>query len=178
MCGKDAVRVFIALSLVGSPPRVRERRDKVRGGFIFLRITPACAGKTLARRFEGKDFKDHPRVCGKDYSFYRISFLFIGSPPRVRERLVLVVFSNPYCRITPACAGKTKRRNNLSCSGRDHPRVCGKDSHCVPLGRQHTGSPPRVRERRCVCSSAILTPRITPACAGKTCLSLDHMRLG
>ena len=51
-----------------------------------IRITPACAGKTLPFYIVWYFNKDHPRVCGKDFSSkYALSGI-AGSPPRVRER--------------------------------------------------------------------------------------------
>ena len=47
MCGKNVRIAALEISCVGSPPRVREKRDiwfKPNGGYG---ITPACAGKTL-----------------------------------------------------------------------------------------------------------------------------------
>ena len=46
-------------------------------------------------------------MCGKDDVLQRIHNVVIGSPPHVRERLVVAPLSTPIPRITPACAGKT-----------------------------------------------------------------------
>ena len=71
-----------------------------------VRITPACAGKrglvTLVDFFG----KDHPRVCGEKSLFIRIPLFSLGSPPRVRGKVVGLVDDVPQGRITPACAGK------------------------------------------------------------------------
>ena len=75
-------------------------------------------------------------------------------------------------RITPACAGKTPAPKQLVRRARDHPRMCGKDP--VPIQRYslRVGSPPHVRERRSVLLNLTDLGRITPACAGKTIISL------
>ena len=71
-------------------------------------------------------------------------------------------------RITPACAGRTSIRAADGASGKDHPRVCGKN--CVhSTGVLHIeGSPPRVREELRLAIRRIQRWGITPACAGRT----------
>ena len=71
----------------------------------------------------------------------------MGSPPRVRERLLLLALPIMVLRITPACAGKTKMDKEKRLFSRDHPRVCGKDLPKVFGVIRIPGSPPRVRER-------------------------------
>ena len=71
-------------------------------------------------------------------------------------------------RITPACAGKSKKmRIQIDGTG-DHPRVCGEKSS--PLGTKFCvkGSPPRVRGKEEFLMSFVIALRITPACAGKS----------
>ena len=66
MCGKDLSFLKIQFSCRGSPPHVRERLYPDHSCILCGRITPACAGKTIA--FTGYDRwkRDHPRMCGKD----------------------------------------------------------------------------------------------------------------
>ena len=52
----------------GSPPRVRgtvSASSEVSPGF---RITPACAGNSPQRAAGATAFRDHPRVCGEQWS--------------------------------------------------------------------------------------------------------------
>ena len=51
--------------------------------------------------------------------------LEIGSPPRMRVKLVLVVVVDIDTGITPAHAGKTFNLYFFCVSYRDHPRACG-----------------------------------------------------
>ena len=132
------------------------------------RITPACAGKTAKAGGEEKGRGDHPRVCGKDFRILRLYHSRIGSPPRVRERLVSVTTKTRKRGITPACAGKTRRLGRLYPATRDHPRVCGKDPKSGKNIVFLKGSPPRVRERLIPFFHVLLATGITPACAGKT----------
>ena len=130
-----------------------------------IRITPACAGKSLPRKPEWRMCRDHPRVCGEKIPAEIILRPIRGSPPRVRGkvsstcRLISAIGITPACAgkgsadsfacggggITPACAGKKKWPRGLRTLSRDHPRVCGEKagknvSISLPLG-----SPPRVR---------------------------------
>ena len=72
-----------------------------------MRITPACAGKTTIWEDNYKGFKDHPRVCGENFSTIFCSSFCGGSPPRVRGKLLALSNAENIQRITPACAGKT-----------------------------------------------------------------------
>ena len=131
VCGKDLVRGNLHPNKLGSPPRMRERRKMTHVSIFLFRITPAYAGKTSELCGGATQTPDHPRVCGKDAMSTRLSRFGRGSPPRMRERHVmarnmedaesgspprmrerLILDSRTQCqiRITPAYAGKTRRR--------------------------------------------------------------------
>ena len=58
--------------------------------FVVVRgITPAHAGKTAAANFIAKAQEDHPRACGENTERLRASIASIGSPPRMRGKLLL-----------------------------------------------------------------------------------------
>ena len=107
VCGKNYRFLVVAIHLVGSPPRVREKLTKPKAKGTGLRITPACAGKTLSESIFEVSTWDHPRVCGKNLQSSRLKCWIMGSPPRVREKLGISPLIQPLYRITPACAGKT-----------------------------------------------------------------------
>ena len=90
--------------------------------------------------------------------------------------------------ITPACAGKSRRRCSLSWKmegspprvrGKefttasstivlwDHPRVCGEKAVLPMWTNTRLGSPPRVRGKAFSYSARSRAVGITPACAGK-----------
>ena len=48
MCGKDHCIVGFVNPIAGSPPHVRERPTKLDEMRGWMRITPACAGKTIS----------------------------------------------------------------------------------------------------------------------------------
>ena len=73
-----------------------------------------------------------------------------------------------HTRITPACAGKS-RRSYSSCSFRqDHPRVCGEKGISEEKPVYTLGSPPRVRGKVAEIDGNMAAGGITPACAGKS----------
>ena len=111
----------------GSPPRMRERLFLTNSCGVFDRITPAYAGKTLQIALCAFHIRDHPRVCGKDRIKLKLRSCLEGSPPRMRERLIIPIMQTGKLRITPAYAGKTALFDVIGYSHQDHPRVCGKD---------------------------------------------------
>ena len=70
-------------------------------------------------------------------------------------------------RITPAYAGKRCRCRRRSGHSRDHPRVCGEKASTATCSLGAMGSPPRMRGKGAVRLLETITPRITPAYAGK-----------
>ena len=136
-----------------------------------MRITPAYAGKTLHVQPVRLCERDHPRVCGKDFKGLEVSEYNEGSPPRMRERRLYLLYAFGWFRITPAYAGKTHGRGTRQSFRKDHPRVCGKDFGKSSFSFLDGGSPPRMRERRILHEINSFLIGITPAYAGKTRLS-------
>ena len=170
-CGKDQNFHPLINLYMGSPPLVRERRrdaDLLRDD---LGITPARTGKTSGSQTGKSRSQDHPRSCGKDHPFGVIPAAIRGSPPLVRERLLMSVPSASSIGITPARAGKTGCPIRRQCVGRDHPRSCGKDSFIAHQLLNPPGSPPLVRERLFAVCILFNDDGITPARAGKTASS-------
>ena len=93
----------------GSPPRVREELKQAVDAQRKKGITPACAGRTILHLNLLTFTEDHPRVCGKNAESVRFGLERRGSPPRVREEPLVTLFHLSNSRITPACAGRTKR---------------------------------------------------------------------
>ena len=112
--------------------------------------------------------RDHPRVCGEKPSTATMTGIHRGSPPRVRGKGGSGAGVGRREGITPACAGKSDRKDHREYERRDHPRVCGEK-----LRRDHSpaycqGSPPRVRGKEQNVPVKQAQSRITPACAGKS----------
>lgn len=69
--------------------------------------------------------------------------------------------------ITPAYAGKSKRRALPALSPGDHPRMCGEKAAPPLSAAKIGGSPPHVRGKASRLEYTTRRCRITPACAGK-----------
>ena len=132
VCGEKFSRLPAFFLLSGSPPRVRGK-DLLFLPFLHLnRITPACAGKSILQLFYPLTGKDHPRVCGEKCDFADECTSPLGSPPRVRGKVLLKLEYTFAIRITPACAGKRKREPLTKHMVKDHPRVCGEKTKKSP----------------------------------------------
>ena len=93
--------------------------------FIFVRITPAYAGKSKKLNFLIVQKKDHPRLCGEKFGDMTFDKLSKGSPPPMRGKVLRRAVYGNLKRITPAYAGKRLCAYSASVSRWDHPRLCG-----------------------------------------------------
>ena len=71
------------------------------------RITPAYAGKSFRVFASTRDCEDHPRLCGEKCILFLSHQVYLGSPPPMRGKDVIVDPSAASFRITPAYAGKS-----------------------------------------------------------------------
>ena len=145
VCGEQQAGDQRAVSILGSPPRVRgtdNGRKQANGG---KRITPACAGNSCLPAHHRAPVQDHPRVCGEQLAWALRARAVRGSPPRVRGTDNKSIPTADKARITPACAGNSGNRIAGASPAGDHPRVCGEQSRGFPMATIHMGSPPRVR---------------------------------
>ena len=143
-------------------------------------------------------------MCGEKNYVAVIWRGVVGSPPRVRGEVQTMFPSWAGDRITPACAGRSRRSPGLSSRGEDHPRVCGEKfrtfaipptiwDHPRVCGEKELsvaslpddrGSPPRVRGEAYHHGAYVQVLWITPACAGRRVSSVllprtveDHPRV-
>ena len=109
MCGN--YRVIRATQALpgGSPPHVRELPSSLPVAMMPSRITPACAGTTHPADARVPSAQDHPRMCGNYIAAAKAEMIAVGSPPHVRELHGSVEGGERMTRITPACAGTTKK---------------------------------------------------------------------
>ena len=168
----------------GSPPHARGRLSFLSCWEAFSRITPACAGKTSSSGGTGTAFADHPRMRGEDSRYVNNQSRGHGSPPHARGRRNQSKNQSGLFRITPACAGKTRRTPRRRARRSDHPRMRGEDGRCHEWFSFVRGSPPHARGRLWSRRAWRTGKRITPACAGKTrsffetiCFQPDHPRM-
>ena len=123
-------------------------------------------------------------MCGENSHADRNTTSLTASPPRVRGKLTGREQRVGVVRITPACAGKTRRLRYDQAGNADHPRVCGENYKRNVERCNRCGSPPRVRGKPSADAFRLCEERITPACAGKTSSndirmisSTDHPRV-
>ena len=170
--------------LRGSPPLARGIPIKAKITRSSSRITPACAGNTSGFSGFCSSCKDHPRLRGEYWKFWKFRQDWKGSPPLARGIQLDPINLCKHIRITPACAG------NTSCSSRnpklntDHPRLRGEYEKDVAKKQTNKGSPPLARGIQAARYKITDGHGITPACAGNTFNFLilcrkaqDHPRL-
>ena len=174
VCGEKDVTEMFAAQEQGSPPRVRGKEILPRMWNTPLGITPACAGKRFGLCIFYGTAQDHPRVCGEKKGYTKNRKSTPGSPPRVRGKGNARPYIPPCRGITPACAGKSWYWNCYWYWNWDHPRVCGEKVTRKLNERVAAGSPPRVRGKENSSGSPPGLLGITPACAGKSCISLSR----
>ena len=158
----------------GSPPRARGKGPQPRHDPRLMGITPACAGKSSVSDAPFAFARDHPRVCGEKSSWRSRSSSASGSPPRVRGKDNSGEMPEITVGITPACAGKRRRRPRPNRKCRDHPRVCGEKASLPIRSTSAPGSPPRVRGKDRHVGRRARAHGITPACAGKRTLTATN----
>ena len=109
-------------------------------------------------------------MCGEKEQYKATVLPNLGSPPRVRGKVVDHTRAGKHLGITPACAGKRMTAFPQGALLRDHPRVCGEKFYGMTYAQRDAGSPPRVRGKVFLWLFVIGPAGITPACAGKrTC---------
>ena len=107
MCGEKSQPSVTLRTAAGSPPHVRGKGE-VKSMWAFVkRITPACAGKRHTDWRNGRNVRDHPRMCGEKCMFPVLLVLSVGSPPHVRGKAQGALDDTEIDRITPAGAGKS-----------------------------------------------------------------------
>ena len=92
-----------------------------------------------------------------------------GSPPLARGKEVQAEEAFEIVGITPACAGKSSSEFAFSESEGDHPRLRGEKASGTNLLKSLPGSPPLARGKGLPIVPEVVSLRITPACAGKSC---------
>ena len=70
-CGDKVVIFRTAITVQGSPPRMRGQVTKMVQAASQARITPADAGTSLHKILKGNHDPDHPRGCGDKIEFYK-----------------------------------------------------------------------------------------------------------
>ena len=131
--------------LSGSSPR---GRGTVRGDdrvWLRRRFIPAWAGNrtTGQRPLTGPPV--HPRVGGEQGSLMRADQDFVGSSPRGRGTVVMILVRHGTARFIPAWAGNSRPCDVVVKKGAVHPRVGGEQPNFSSDSNPASGSSPRGR---------------------------------
>ena len=145
VCGEKWGGVLKEAARKGSPPRMRGKGGPRSGRHLRGGITPAYAGKSRIHRVCTDRHRDHPRVCGEKTWVPGWIAVVVGSPPRMRGKVLAALMPTNALGITPAYAGKRCGARLAAGHRGDHPRVCGEKADAVPLSPLVRGSPPRMR---------------------------------
>ena len=109
----------------GSPPLARGTGARYSRTTLAPRITPACAGNSLAFFLSSSFHWDHPRLRGEQSIVNWASQCRQGSPPLARGTGGAISKSHKSHRITPACAGNRHIIAVKGFASQDHPRLRG-----------------------------------------------------
>ena len=147
-------------------------------------ITPAYAGKRAPYTPTSSTPRDHPRVCGEKFGLPSHTFRWVGSPPRMRGKVLPDRGRVLGVGITPAYAGKSFPTSMFRSVGRDHPRICGEKIVVSRTWCSRSGLPPRMWGKVSSIRDDLARVGITPAYAGKSSsprlialLIWDHPRI-
>ena len=170
---------------MGSPPHGRGKDFSAQHPERGRGITPAWAGKSEAMLNLNQIWWDHPRMGGEKLLVLLSVGWWLGSPPHGRGKGVCHGKCSRVVRITPAWAGKSQYHNRRTGGSEDHPRMGGEKSAHPSQQLLWKGSPPHGRGKVQALPLKWLSPRITPAWAGKSFCSAqqkgkngDHPRMG
>ena len=167
-CGEKPSTTLRLFSSIGSPPPMRGKEPVCHHFQPSPGITPAHAGKRLARSGSGNCTWDHPRPCGEKLVYQMCSCRALGSPPPMRGKAIALLHSQFRSRITPAHAGKRVPYDIYQQQGQDHPRPCGEKIAVGVLYGAQIGSPPPMRGKVTYVLKCRFYSGITPAHAGKS----------
>jgi hypothetical protein len=112
--------------------------------------------------------RGYPRGRGEDGRPMTLHVVSLGLPPRARGRRLRQAPRSPAERATPAGAGKTPAVRRPGSARAGYPRGRGEDDTGGGRVGHLAGLPPRARGRPTQTEVRRLTPRATPAGAGKT----------
>ena len=145
MCREKPIAIYAPFIYIGSPLRVQGKVHSLVRRSSKMRITPACAGKSLNSGRQLTIRQDHPCVCREKLTLPTLPRILLGSPLRVQGKgVVFIILSFPF-RITPACAGKSVYTVLHLPQHQDHPCVCREKNSKPTQFLVYLGSPLRVQ---------------------------------
>ena len=173
LCGEKVEMLQSRRRYAGSPPPMRGKAACATPTDRITGITPAYAGKSVTQPHTSVFPRDHPRLCGEKPVDHGDSVHSRGSPPPMRGKVLQCGICGRKVGITPAYAGKSRRRLFRGERCEDHPRLCGEKEADVQFLWHPLGSPPPMRGKALRQRDYRSRERITPAYAGKSSKKFD-----
>ena len=152
----------------GTPPLARGILEYKLHRISVFRNTPACAGNTYLPERKWNVRREHPRLHGEYFVAPTENPAPCGTPPLARGILHHPARTMPRPGNTPACAGNTGIRSEVSWVLKEHPRLRGEYHERQKMGCPKRGTPPLVRGILLQASCFKDVERNTPACPGNT----------
>ena len=152
----------------GSSPQARGTHRRACSSAYRDRFIPAGAGNSAGFSTTRRVITVHPRRRGELAVVYRHPQNAIGSSPRARGTLGLILLNFVAIRFIPAGAGNTLQRTGRLQWTAVHPRGRGEHSQPAPSTFQKTGSSPRARGTPAAIHRRVEPQRFIPAGAGNT----------
>ena len=154
---------------VGPSPLMRGKSRHAGRNLRRRGLIPAHAGKIAQRTVGTLHWGAHPRSRGENERRPFARSLPAGSSPHTRGKHAPWVQNTPWGGLIPAHAGKTNRSPDFDGRHRAHPRSRRENSDAPAYPFQVDGSSPLMRGKQTEVALKILTGRLIPAHAGKTC---------
>ena len=156
------------------PPRARGRVSIAASYAAPTGNTPACAGKRNSYCRRGVRARKYPRVRGEEIAGGIEYCAAKEIPPRARGRGAHAVLLLSQYGNTPACAGKRRWSGMTATRHWKYPRVRGEEGLKPSTLKRGVEIPPRARGRVEPATSFTTSLGNTPACAGKSELSVPQ----
>ena len=118
---------WLAVAVLGRPPPARGGLQVAVAVRVAVRKTPACAGRTTARRPASGRCTEDPRLRGEDKPTAQTMAYGAGRPPPARGGHHPGLTARVGARKTPACAGRTRTPASPHATGTEDPRLRGED---------------------------------------------------
>ncbi len=152
----------------GSSPLTRGKLDDPEGAALVEGLIPAHAGKTKYVMSVVLPGQAHPRSRGENMTSSIIPYIYDGSSPLTRGKLVRTLRRLRRRRLIPAHAGKTQFVAATPAGVQAHPRSRGENGVGVSRAGHCAGSSPLTRGKRGWPGARSPGARLIPAHAGKT----------
>ena len=166
--GENEYQVRKTVTVRGSSPLTRGKRDNDVSGRRQARLIPAHAGKTPGHVVTRQCAWAHPRSRGENRLDAHVAVIGFGSSPLTRGKPGAGLELDLRPRLIPAHAGKTSSPPSWEPGRAAHPRSRGENFLIVNVERKVDGSSPLTRGKRSNGRSRRHRGRLIPAHAGKT----------